>query len=140
MSSPAMRPGYPRVPAQTGWIGPLTSADLDQCVGERHTTAPFGEGVVGERVGHHRVGMVPVPPSPRNGDQAGPDPIGDPGRYLDRGAVVEDPRVLAVDDAAFGGVVGAHLEERAGLAAAVAGQVRVGAVEEAVVVLGCHQL
>src|SRR4029079_15398006 len=112
MSSPAMPEGYPRVPAQQGWIGLLTSADLDERVGERHTTAPFREGVVGQRVGHHRIGMMAIPPAPWDAHQTWPDTIGDSCRHLDRGPVVEDPRGLAVDDAALGSVVCAHLQER----------------------------
>src|SRR4051812_6398838 len=121
MSSPAMLPGYPRVPAQPGWIGPLTSADFHEGVGEGDTTAPFGERVVGQRVGDHRVGVMLVPPAPRNGDETRSNTVRDLRRHFDGGPVVEDPRVLALDDAPFGGVVGTDLEERSRLAAAVAG-------------------
>src|SRR3954447_24118713 len=140
MSSPAMLQGYPRVPAQPGWIGALTSADFDQRVGERNAAAPFGERVVGQRVGDHRVRVMLVSPTPRNRDQTRTHAVGDLGGYFDRGPVVEDARVLAFDDASLGSVVGADLEEGARLPAAVTGQVRVRAVEEAVVVLGRHQL
>src|SRR3954470_3023020 len=112
MSSPAMFPGYPRVPAQPGWIGLLTSADFHERVGEGNTAAPFGERVVGQRVGDHRVGVMLVPPAPRNGDETWPNTVGDLRRHLDGGAVVEHARVLALDDASFGGVVGTDLEER----------------------------
>src|SRR3954471_5127422 len=122
--SPAMLPGYPRVPAQPGWIGLLTSADFHEGVGEGNATAPFGEGVVGQRVGDHRVGVMLVPPAPRDRDETGSKAIGDLRRHFDPGAGGEDPRVLDVEDAAFGSVVGAHLQERTRLAPAVARKVR----------------
>src|SRR3954462_55550 len=109
--SPAMLPGYPRVPAQPGWIGPLTSADFHQGVGEGNAAAPFGEGVVGQRVGNHRVRMMLVPPAPRNRHKTGPNAVGDLGRDLEGGAVVEDADVLAVGDASFGSVLGTDLQE-----------------------------
>src|SRR3954467_669102 len=133
--SPAMLPGYPRVPAQPGWIGLLTSADFHEGVGEGNATAPFGESVVGQRVGDHRVGVMLVPPAPRNRDETRSKTVGDLRRHFHGRPIIEDPRVLALDDASFGRILGTDLEERSRLAAAVARQVGVCAVEETVVVL-----
>src|SRR5258706_5333993 len=97
-----MSQGYPRVPAQQGWIDRLVRADFHQRVVESNAAAPFGELVVRQRVGDHAVEVVTAPPAPRNRDDTGSQPVADARRDLDRSAVVVHADALAVADAATG--------------------------------------
>ena len=90
--------------------------------------------------GDHPVGMLVAPPAPRDRGHARPQPAAmRTGSSTEERSLNTSARSPSASPR-HRGVGGVELDERGALGRPVLGQVRVAGVEEARVVLGCHQL